>query len=59
MGVSRWRDDTGDLGDGFTAGLDVAHRGAGVLVAGLGHELQPPAALALTMRVWGRMHELI
>jgi hypothetical protein len=31
-------EEAGDLGDGFAAGFDVAHGGAGVLVPGLGHD---------------------
>jgi len=31
-------EDAGDPGDGFAAGFDVAHGGAGVLVPGLGHD---------------------
>ena len=32
-------EEAGDLGDGFAAGFDVAHGGAGVLVPGLGHDV--------------------
>ena len=38
MLAAGWAEDAGDLGDGFAAGFDVAHGGAGVLVPGLGHD---------------------
>jgi hypothetical protein len=34
----------GDLGDRLGTGLDVAHGGARVAVAGLGYEVKSPAA---------------
>ncbi|GII96500.1 hypothetical protein Ssi02_67310 [Sinosporangium siamense] len=38
MGTAAGCQDPGDLGDGFGTGFDVAHGGAGVLVAGLAHD---------------------
>ena len=46
MGTAAGCEDLGDLGDGFGAGFDVAHGGAGVLVPGLAHdELQRDVGL--------------